>query len=257
MVIHEFGREKKKKLLFFQGSCEPWQEFETSARLLSDVFHVILVTPDGHDPDEHNDFISVEKTAANAAGWLKENSIDHLDALYGLSFGGGMVIRFLTSENIPVDKAIIDADAAPYQLPRWLCLAICVRDYLMVKIARNSIRIMELAFPVERFAHDISKAKEEYETVSSYLKTYSDRTIWNIFWSANNYAVPERAPDIKTLISFWVGEEEWKGRYRDLRWTKEYLHQIEVVKIPHVMHGEFVMMHPEEFAKRALEFFCA
>ena len=107
MVIHEFGKENKKKLLFFQGSCEPWQEFKESAELLSDGFHVILVTPDGHDPEEGNDFISVEKTASDTAKWLKDHDINHLDALYGLSFGGGMAIHFLTSENIKVDTKII------------------------------------------------------------------------------------------------------------------------------------------------------
>ena len=47
----------------------------------------------------------------------------------------------------------------------------------------------------------------------------------------------------------------WKGRYRDLQWTKAYLPQIEVVTIPRMMHGEYVMMHPKEFAAQALAFF--
>ena len=255
MVIHEFGKENKKKLLFFQGSCEPWQEFKESAELLSDGFHVILVTPDGHDPEEGNDFISVEKTASDTAKWLKDHDINHLDALYGLSFGGGMAIHFLTSENIKVDKAILDAATAPYDLPKWLCKLICVRDYLMIKIGRSSVSLMEMAFPPERFARDINRTKEEYEAIKDYLKTFSDKTMWNIFWSANNYEVPEKAPEIDTKISFWIGDDEWKGRVRDLNWTKKYLPQIEVVNIPHMMHGELVMMHPQEFAKRAREFF--
>jgi hypothetical protein len=36
---------------------------------------------------------------------------------------------------------------------------------------------------------------------------------------------------------------------------KEYLPQIEVVTIPHSMHGEYVMMRPKEFAAQALAFF--
>ena len=42
--------------------------------------------------------------------------------------------------------------------------------------------------------------------------------------------------------------------FRDLKWIKQYLPQIEVVKIPNMMHGEFVMMRPEAFAEKALEF---
>lgn len=109
MVIREFGTEHKEHLLFFQGSCEPWIHFTPSAEALAKHFHVLLLTPDGHDPEEQNDFISVERTVDQAVSWLHEHGIDRLDAVYGLSFGGGMVIRLLATQTIPVDKAIIDA----------------------------------------------------------------------------------------------------------------------------------------------------
>ena len=218
MRIREFGTEHDRHLVFFQGSCEPWQEFQA------------------------------------AAEWLRAHGIDHLDAMYGLSFGGGMVVRFLTTQRIPVDRAIIDAGTAPYRYPKWICKLICVRDFLMIKLARSSVKLMALAFPPERYARDINNIRQEYERIRQYLKGYSDRTIWNIFWSANNYAVPKAAPKLDTRIQFWVGTDEWGSRTRDLKWTKRYLPQIEVVKIPNMMHGEFVMMHPEAFAVRALAF---
>ena len=90
--------------------------------------------------------------------------------------------------------------------------------------------------------------------MQKHLKTYSNRTIWNIFWSANNYAVPKTAPRLDMQIQFWVGTDEWRSRYRDLKWTKQYLPQLEIVRIPHMMHGEFVIMHPEDFTRKALAF---
>ncbi len=255
MTVREFGQQHTKHLLFFPGSCEPWQEFAYAAKELAERYHVLLVTPDGHDPEEGTDFISVEKTVDDTVRWLKEHGIDRLDALYGLSFGGGMVIRFLTTQDIPAGRVIIDAGTAPYWFPKWICKLICVRDYVMFKIGRASPAAMEAAFPPERFARDPSNAKAEYREIQRYLKTFSNRTIWNIFWSANNYAVPKVAPPIPSRIQFWVGSEEWRGRYRDLQWTKDYLPQIEVVMIPHMMHGEYVMMHPKAFAAQALTFF--
>ena len=115
--------------------------------------------------------------------------------------------------------------------------------------------MMALGCPPERYARDTEHYRAEYEEMRKYLKTFSDKTIWNIFWSANNYSVPEKAPAISSKIQFWVGDEEWPGRYRDLKWYREYLPQIEVVTIPHMMHGEYVMMHPKEFALQALAFF--
>ena len=233
MVIREYGSENPRHLVFFQGSCEPWQEFRPAAEGLAGGFHVMLVTPDGHDPEEHNDFVSVEKTVDDTVQWLRERAIDHLDAIYGLSFGGGMVARFLTTQDIPV--YYITAD-------------------VLLKLARSSVRLMEMAFPPARFARNPENAKREYEQIQRYLKGYSNRTIWNIFWSANNYAVPKTAPKLDTQIQFWVGTDEWGSRFRDLKWIKQYLPQIEVVKIPNMMHGEFVMMHPEAFAEKALAF---
>ena len=254
MIIREYGSENPRHLVFFQGSCEPWQEFRPAAEGLAGGFHVMLVTLDGHDPEEHNDFVSVEKTVDDTVQWLREQAIDHLDAIYGLSFGGGMVVRFLTTQDIPVDKAIIDAGTAPYRYPKWICKLIGVRDFLMLKLARSSVRLMEMAFPPARFARNPENAKREYEQIQRYLKGYSNRTIWNIFWSANNYAVPKAAPKLDTQIQFWVGTDEWGSRFRDLKWIKQYLPQIEVVKIPNMMHGEFVMMHPEAFEEKALAF---
>lgn len=254
MVIREYGTGNTRHLVFFQGSCEPWQEFHPAAEGLSKVFHVMLVTPDGHDPEEHNDFISVEKTVYDTANWLTERGIDHLDAMYGLSFGGGMVVRFLATQKITVDKAIIDAGTAPYQYPKWICTLICIRDYLMVKLARTSVKLMELAFPPDRFSHNPENSKQEYEQIRQYLKGYSSRTVWNIFWSSNNYAVPKPTPKLDTKIQFWVGTDEWGSRFRDLKWTKQYLPGIEIIRIPNMMHGEFVIMHPAEFTDKALLF---
>jgi hypothetical protein len=37
----------------------------------------MLITPDGHDPDEHNDFISVEKTVDDRQTELLKWMNDH------------------------------------------------------------------------------------------------------------------------------------------------------------------------------------
>jgi len=255
MYIREYGMECDRTLLFFPGSCEPWEEYAYAAKALAAKFHVLQVVPDGEDLTEMTDFISVEKTVDDAAAWLKDHGISHLDALYGLSYGGAMAARFLVCSGVHVNKAVIDAGTAPYEYPRWICKLICVRDFLMVKFAISSINVMKAAFPPERFSRDKERTDDEYRELADYLKGYSNKTIWNIFWSANNYMVPHPAPDLDTLIQFWIGEDEWGSRFRDLKWYLKYLPQIEVIKIPNMMHGEFVIMHPERFAEKAFDFY--
>lgn len=255
MKMHEYNPEGKRKLLFFPGSCEGWQEFEGACTYLAREFHVFQVIPDGHDPGEHTDFISVEKTVHDTEEYLLAEGIDHLDGVYGLSFGGAMVMCFLCNQKIPVRKAVIDAGTAPYQMPKLLCCCACIRDWLEFRIGIASTDLMALAFPYDRFARDREHAKEEYEELRQYLKTYSDRTVWNIFWSANNYKVPAVFPRMDTEIQFWVGDEEWGCRYRDLKWYRKYVPDLKVRVIPGMMHGELVMMHSKKFAERALTFF--
>lgn len=168
MQIREYGTEKGRTLLFFPGSCEPWQEFAFAAEELARAFHVLLVVPDGQDPAEGTDFLSVEKTVDDVAAWLGRHGMEHLDALYGLSYGGGMATRFLVSQGIPVDRSIIDAGTAPYAYPKWLCKLICVRDYWMLKMGRASVGAMKATFPPERFARDIRNADAEYQEIQRY-----------------------------------------------------------------------------------------
>ena len=255
MIIREFGKKNPKHLLFFPGSCEPWEAFEPSARELAKTFHVLLVTPDGHDPEIGGDFISVERTVDQTLDCLKAHGIEYLDALYGLSFGGGMAVRLLAEQKMPVKRAIIDAGTSPYDYPRWLCVLICIRDFLMFRIGTSSLKLMEMAFPPERFVLPGHDGKQEYREIQAFLENFSDRTVWNIFWSANNYKVPKPAPKMDTEIQFWVGTDEWGSRYRDLKWIQKYLPELEAVRIPNMMHGEFVMMRPEEFAEKACAFF--
>ena len=58
--------------------------------------------------------------------------------------------------------------------------------------------------------------------MEAYLKTFSDRTIRNVFWSANNYALPKRSAKIGAKITYWYGDDEKKDRRRDIRFIKRY-----------------------------------
>ena len=37
---------------------------------------------------------------------------------------------------------------------------------------------------------------KEYDALAAYLKTYSKRTVRNIFWSANNYTLPTKPAEM-------------------------------------------------------------
>lgn len=105
--------------------------------------------------------------------------------------GGACLTRMLALGKIPISRAIIDGGITPYQLPFLVRKLLLARDVLSFKMAANSRKILEAAFPPERFTPAGHDPKKEYDAMEDYLKIFSDRTIRNIFWSANNYALPK------------------------------------------------------------------
>ena len=93
-----------------------------SAEEMAKDYHVYLFIADGHD-ELGTEFISLEKYAKDAAEYLRARGIGYVDAMYGVSMGGAAVIRFLATEDIPVEKAIIDATLARLRAngPDWWC----------------------------------------------------------------------------------------------------------------------------------------
>lgn len=75
---------------------------------------------------------------------------------------------------IPISRAIIDGGITPYQLPFLVRKLLLARDVLSFKMAANSRKVLEAAFPPERFTPAGHDPKKEYDAMEAYLKTFSD-----------------------------------------------------------------------------------
>ena len=254
MQILEHGQGQAQTLLFFPCTAEPVWAFAETIALLSQKRHVFQVVFDGHEPEYPGDFTSVEQTVDEVAAYLKAHGVAQLDAAYGCSLGGACLTRFLALGEIPVGRAIIDGGITPYQLPYVVRRLILARDVLSFKLAANSRRILEAAFPPERFTLPGHDPVKEYDAIEAYLKTYSDRTIRNIFWSGNNYALPQTPAGRNTKLAYWYGDEEKKDRRGNIRFIKRYFPRIHLRGFPKMAHAELVIVHPEEFCRHADQF---
>jgi len=145
---------------------------------------------------------------------------------------------------IPISRAIIDGGITPYQLLYPVRKLLLWRDIVSFKMAANSRKILEAAFPPERFTPAGHDPKKEYDAMEVYLKTFSDRTIRNVFWSAK----------IGAKITYWYGDDEKKDRRRDIRFIKRYFPKARIHGIPKMAHAELVMVHPEKFCRYAEKF---
>ena len=254
MKVYEFGAEHAKTFAVFHCAAEPWWVFEASAKAMARDYHVYLFIADGHD-EQGTTFVSIEKNVRDTADYLRKAGVFHLDAMYGVSMGGASVIRFLATEDIPVDKAIIDAGITPYPYPRFICRLISFKDWIAMMLGTKSMTCMKLAAPPERWTPEGEDPEEHYRRIFEFEKHYfTPRTIYNVFWSTNNYAMPDPVPSVDTKIEYWYGEEERKARKNDLAYTRRAFPQTVPREFKGIAHAELVLMFPERFYQEAMGF---
>lgn len=254
MRVSEYGTGHEKIVAMFQCAAEPGWVFIPSAEALARDYHVFLFIADGHD-ELGTTFVSVEKYAQDAASYLKERGICRLDCLYGVSMGGSAVIRFLATQDIIADKAIIDAGITPYPYPKPVCRLIALRDWAIVMLCTRSFFFMKLAAPPERWTPEGEDPEAHYRKIFEFERNhFSSRTIHNVFWSANNYSMPEPVPHIGTQIEYWYGEEEKKARRDNMAYTLKAFPQTIFREFRGLAHAELVMMFPERFREEVIRF---
>ena len=254
MKVNEYGSEHEKTVAMFQCAAEPGWVFIPSAEALAKDYHVFLFIADGHD-ELGTTFVSIEKYVDDAASYLKENGICRLDLLYGVSMGGAAVIRFLATQDIIVDKAIIDAGITPYPYPKPVCRLIALKDWVTIMLGTKSYFFMKLAAPPERWTPKGEDPEEHYRKIFAFEKNhFSSRTIYNVFWSANNYSMPDPVPVVNTKIEYWYGEEEKRARKNNLAYTIKAFPQTVPKEFKGLAHAELVLMFPERFREEVIRF---
>jgi hypothetical protein len=158
---------------------------------------------------------------------------------------------------IPVEKAIIDAGITPYPYPKFICRLISVKDWIMIMLGTRSLRMMKLACPPERWTPKGEDPEEHYRALLKFYKQhYSPRTIYNVFWSTDNYSMPDPVPRVNTKIEYWYGEEEKRAREKehDIEFVSRTYPQTVFREFKGLAHAELVMMFPERFAREVKRF---
>lgn len=254
MKVYEFGEKNPRIFVMFQCAAEPWWVFKASAEAIARDFHVYLFIADGHD-EQGTEFVSIEKNVKDAADFLRERKITGIDVMYGVSMGGASTIRFLATEDIPVKKAVIDAGITPYPYPKWICRLIAVRDWVEIMLATKSYTVMKLAVPPERWTPKGEDPEAHYRKIFDFEKHhFSPKTIWNVFWSTNNYSMPDPVPKVDTEIEYWYGEEEKKARRNDIKYVRKTYPQTVVHEFKGLAHAELVLMFPERLYNEIMRF---
>lgn len=242
MKFRLFGQSEAPTLMLIPGLGVSYEIFNPLVELLKGKFCIIAVEVDGFTLGEHTSFTSVDDQAAQIVEYVRHNHNSHLCCAYGLSLGGKILSQVMERDEIVVDHAILDA-APLIALPRWLVNPLRHLQSLNVWSCYHHTRFWRWVFHSHYFDTLLDECRKIYpfgggRAVRDGYKSVYTSTLHTIYGSD---------------IHFWHGTLEAfvaRPQVKHLRALHPTLH---TVVFPKMNHGQLLIDHPEEIARRIEE----
>ena len=209
MIFHEFGDKKFPHILLIHGGGNSWWNYLRQARILSDKYHVILPTLDGHGEEYQKEYISTENSAQQIMDYIKNNCDGKLFAVGGVSLGGQIAIELLSLNSDIAQKAIIDGSICIPQpnLSRISTIVVKIFGKLMFSKSASKIQLslMKKIYPNMAYPEEIENYYMEdmprlpMKTLVKMYKTYMGK-----------YRLKESITESKAQVLYIYGEKEMR-----------------------------------------------
>lgn len=209
MIFHEFGDKKFPHILLIHGGGNSWWNYLRQARMLSDKYHVILPTLDGHGEEYQKDYISTENSAQQIMEYIKNNCDRKLFAIGGVSLGGQIAIELLSLDSDIAEKAIIDGSICIPQpkLARICTIIIKLFGKIMFSKSASKIQLglMKKMYPNMAYPEEIENYYIEdmprlpIKTLVTIYQTYMGR-----------YRLKDTITESKAQVLYIYGEKEMR-----------------------------------------------
>ena len=209
MIFHEFGDKKFPHILLIHGGGNSWWNYLRQARMLSDKYHVILPTLDGHGEEYQKDYISTENSAQQILEYIKNNCDRKLFVIGGVSLGGQIAIELLSLDSDIAEKAIIDGSICIPQPKLARICTVIVKLFGKIMFSKSASKIQlslmkkmypNMAYPEEienYYIEDIPRIP--IKTLVTIYQTYMGR-----------YRLKDTITESKAQVLYIYGEKEMK-----------------------------------------------
>lgn len=235
MKIHEFGEHNRVNILMIHGAFMSWEMFRPSIDILAGNYHIYAAALPGHDLTTKEEFISVEGIAARIGLTLVRDGLRRIDLLYGLGMGGGIAMRILADNDLPVERAVIDAGIMP--AGNAGLFAKFMRA--MKDTGKKSRAALAAAYPY---------SPEDIGRMYAVMQHMSDEAVRKVYEAEGNYSLPYVFPALPDNIEYWYGEKEERARQQDIEYAKKHIPGISLRKLTGMGHGEYAVSCPTQFA---------
>lgn len=241
MTILLFGKKQAPKLLLIPGLGVSYELFLPLIKRLEDRFRIMPVEVDGFTLDRQTRFTSVDDQAAQIITYVQEHCGGHLDVAYGLSMGGKILSRMMERNEIVIDHAILDA-APLLSLPKWLVNPLRYYQAWNVWTCYHWTGFWKGVFRSHYFDVLLDECKKIYPfggkqaVLDGYKSIYTNRL--ESIHGAD--------------IHFWYGTKEAFVAKPQVKHLLQLCPSAHVEVFPGLNHGQFLIDHPDEVAKRII-----
>ncbi|MBW9172464.1 alpha/beta fold hydrolase [Clostridium estertheticum] len=250
MKFYEYGDKSSPHIMLIHGAGRSYWLYLREARLLQNKYHVILPVIDGHGEEGNVPYISTEKIVDQLIEYIDKNCDGKLFAVSGVSLGGQITIELLSRRRDIAKKAIVES-------------GLCIPQPFLLKC---SVFVMKLCgkwlfsktfnkWALKRLPKRMQYPKEITELYMRDITSIKTENLNRIFDTYYQYELKESLKDSQADTIYWYGSKEMKCIKQSAKLFQSYMKKCKVVELKGYYHSEISDYHPEEWVKKAEEFF--
>lgn len=254
MKFHEFGDKKNPHIMLIHGGGNAWWNYLRQARALSERYHVILPTMDGHGEEYAIPYVSTEATVDKLMDFINENCGGRLFALCGVSLGGQIVIELLSRKPDLVKKAIIDGSIC-YPTPNMARFCILTFKLTFKFLFSEKACKKQLALMPKMLPEKMLYPKELQDYYMKEMPLQPKETMVSVYRTYMYYHLKESLRYTKAQVMYWYGEKEMKCVKKSAQLFQSYVPNCEIYEAKGYNHGYLALYLPDEWLTLACAFF--
>ena len=239
MTFNTYGDKGNPSLLLIPGLGVSFEIFLPLIDILKDRYQIVAAGIDGFLLGEESAFTSVDDEAGQIIRYIKGNLDGRLNVAYGLSLGGKILSRILERNEIAIGHAILDA-APLLPLPKWSVDPLRYYQSFNVWTCYHWTGFWKWVF----HSHYFDVLLEECRKVWPYGKGKAVRDGYKDVYTHKLESI--HGDD----IHFWYGSKEAFIAKPQVRHLCGLFPRTQVEVFPGMNHGQLLIDHPEEVAKR-------
>lgn len=239
MTFNTYGDKGNPSLLLIPGLGVSYEIFLPLIDILKDRYQIVAAGIDGFLLGKESAFTSVDDEAGQIIRYIKGNLNGCLNVAYGLSLGGKILSRILERNEIAIGHAILDA-APLLPLPKWSVDPLRYYQSANVWTCYHWMGFWKWVF----HSHYFDVLLEECRKVWPYGKGKAVRDGYKDVYTHKLESI--HGDD----IHFWYGSKEAFVAKPQVRHLCKLFPDTRVEVFPGMNHGQLLIDHPEEVAKR-------